>query len=103
MNSNSDFIIKWHSPFTNAFYFIRKGLFTGVKDNAPLLRGSVLDFGCGAKPYRHLFTNASSYIGLDIEKSGHSHEDEQIDVYYDGKIIPFGNEHFDNCIFHRGL
>jgi len=96
MSRKTEFIIKWHSCFTNAFYFIRKRLYEGVWENAPLLKGSVLDFGCGAKPYRELFTNASSYTGLDIEKSGHSHQDEHIDVFYDGKIIPFGEEHFDH-------
>jgi SAM-dependent methyltransferase len=55
----------------------------------------VLDFGCGAKPYAQYFTHTDEYIGLDIEKSGHAHEYEQIDVYYDGKIIPFEENHFD--------
>lgn len=40
--------------------------------------------------------NATSYIGLDIEVSGHSHINENIDVFYDGKTIPFNDNYFDN-------
>ena len=61
-----------------------------------MLKGDVLDFGCGEKPYRNLFTNAASYIGVDIEVSGHSHQGEHIDVFYDGKTLPFPNDHFDH-------
>jgi SAM-dependent methyltransferase len=96
MKSNRDFIIDWRSPFNNPFYFVRKGLYKGLLQTAPLLAGDVLDFGCGQKPYKSLFTNALSYTGLDIEQSGHVHTDEDIDVYYDGKIIPFGDRHFDH-------
>lgn len=55
-----------------------------------------MDFGCGSKPYESLFLNASSYIGVDIEVSGHSHLNEKIDVFYDGKTVPFPDNNFDN-------
>lgn len=35
------------------------------------------------------------YIGIDIEISGHDHSDSQIDLYYDGKNIPFADSSFD--------
>lgn len=54
-----------------------------------------MDFGCGSKPYQSLFTNVTEYVGLDYAGEGHSHEQESIDVYYDGKTIPFENESFD--------
>jgi len=91
-----DFIIKWNSVFTQPAYFIRRGLYRSVRSLAPLLKGKVLDFGCGAKPYESLFTNASSYIGVDIEVSGHDHKNEHIDVYYDGKRLPFEDSSFDH-------
>ena len=96
MKSNRDFIITWKSPFSNPFYFVRRGLYKGLLQTAPLLAGNVLDFGCGQKPYRELFTQAVSYTGLDIEQSGHVHTGEDIDVYYDGKVIPFVDESFDH-------
>ncbi|OSZ82626.1 hypothetical protein CAP35_04995 [Chitinophagaceae bacterium IBVUCB1] len=91
-----NFDIKWYHAFSNPFFFIRNGLYKAINSLAPMLQGNVLDFGCGSKPYKKLFTNASSYIGLDIETSGHSHRNEQIDVYYDGKTIPFADNHFDH-------
>ncbi len=96
MKSNRDFIITWRSPFSNPFYFIRRGLYKGLLETAPRLAGNVLDFGCGQKPYRSLFTNADCYTGLDIEQSGHEHTGEDIDVYYDGKVIPFDDGSFDH-------
>lgn len=80
----------------NAFYFIRNALYKKVKQYAPELNGRLLDFGCGSKPYRSLFTHVSEYIGLDYEGGAHSHANENVDVFYDGKKIPFANESFDS-------
>ncbi len=88
----------WTAFWTCPFFFVRKNLYNNINRFAPSLKGKILDFGCGAKPYKHLFVNCSEYIGLDIESSGHDHTSEDIDVYYDGKVIPFYDETFD-CIF----
>lgn len=79
----------------NPFFFIRKNLFTNINELAPLLTGRVLDFGCGAKPYRSSFVNCEEYIGCDIDMSGHSHENENVDCFYNGKTLPFQDESFD--------
>ncbi|MGQ0739694.1 MAG: class I SAM-dependent methyltransferase [Bacteroidota bacterium] len=84
-------------PLSHRYYFIRKGLLTAIKKHAPALTGKLLDFGCGSKPYQSLF-KLDEYIGLDFEKTGHDHSNEQIDVYYDGKTIPFNNEYFDSIL-----
>src|SRR5262245_45614230 len=81
---------------TNPFYFIRRSLYDKIKQLAPHLHGRLLDFGCGSKPYESRFTNSNEYIGLDFESEGHSHANENIDVIYDGKRIPFDDEHFDS-------
>jgi SAM-dependent methyltransferase len=62
---------------------------------SPELHGRLMDFGCGSKPYKTLFHN-TEYIGVDFEGEGHSHAQESIDVYYDGKTIPFPDAHFDS-------
>jgi len=80
----------------NPFYFIRRSLYEKIKQLAPELDGRLLDFGCGSKPYQSLFVNVSEYIGLDYDSEGHSHASENIDVIYDGKKIPFDDEHFDS-------
>ena len=82
----------------NPLYIIRNGLFKAISKVAPSIRGDVLDFGCGSKPYEALFTNAHSYVGVDIEASGHSHRDSKIDFFYDGKTLPFPDSHFDAVV-----
>lgn len=79
----------------NPFYFIRNALLEKIKLYAPQLSGRILDFGCGSKPYISLFSNATEYIGLDYEGEGHSHVNEDVDVFYDGKKIPFPDASFD--------
>lgn len=83
------------SVFINPFFFIRRGLYRGISKNAGMLNGSLLDFGCGSKPYKNLF-NVEKYVGVDIKSEAHSHEKEPIDVYYNGKSLPFRNEQFDS-------
>lgn len=80
------------------YYFIRKNLYRGILKNAHLLEGKMMDFGCGTKPYKPLFTNAKEYIGVDFNGEGHSHKNEQIDVMYDGKTIPFADNTFDSIL-----
>ena len=82
---------------SHTFYFIRRGLYAAIRQHAGSLNGKLLDFGCGSKPYQSLF-NVESYTGLDFEKTGHDHSNEQIDVFYDGKTIPFGDGHFDSVL-----
>lgn len=81
---------------TSAFYFIRNELYKKIKQHAPQLKGKLLDFGCGSKPYQSLFTNVSEYIGLDYNGEGHSHANENVDVFYDGNTIPFPDACFDS-------
>jgi SAM-dependent methyltransferase len=65
---------------------------------APRVSGSVLDFGCGSKPYEMLFTAATSYVGLDMVATGHDHKDSKVDVFYDGKALPFPDKEFDAVV-----
>lgn len=77
-------------------YLTRKRLLEGIAKHSGKMYGSLLDFGCGSKPYASLFSNVVTYTGLDFENPGHSHQNESIDVFYDGKTIPFGEETFDS-------
>lgn len=56
-----------------------------------------MDFGCGSKPYKSII-QVEDYIGVDFENEGHPHHNEQIDVFYDGKKIPFNAETFDSVL-----
>lgn len=88
----------YNPSFSHPLYYIRKGLYNKISLYSRELNGRLMDFGCGSKPYQSLFTNVTEYIGLDYAGEGHSHEQESIDVYYDGKTIPFENETFDSVL-----
>jgi SAM-dependent methyltransferase len=57
----------------------------------------VLDVGCGSKPYRLEFSQAEKYIGIDVPTSGHNHSTSQMDLFFDGRRLPFPKLSFD-CI-----
>lgn len=78
----------------NANYFIKRGIYKGILRHAGKMKGKLLDFGCGNKPYKDLF-RVEEYIGLDIANEAHDHSQESIEVLYDGKKIPFEDGHFD--------
>ncbi len=89
------FIPRWYSVFINPFFIIRYRLYEQLASTAKAFRGgSLLDFGCGAKPYRSLF-DVERYVGVDIENPGHPHLTEEVDVFYDGKTLPFEGRSFD--------
>lgn len=81
--------------FFNSRYIVRKNLYFHIKELAKCAEGDILDFGCGSKPYKELFSHCKSYVGCDIETSGHDHAKEKIDYYYDGKTLPFADGTFD--------
>ncbi len=91
----SDFNPRFLGLFFNPFYFSRSALYRGIKSNSQLMKGVMLDFGCGSKPYKDLFI-VDEYIGLDFDNSGHDHRDENIDYFYDGKKLPFEDSSFDS-------
>lgn len=79
----------------NPAYLIRRGLAEAIRKRAHKMDGTLLDFGCGARPYEALF-NVEKYIGLDIEVSGHPSEGKKPDIYYDGKRIPLDDASVDH-------
>lgn len=84
--------------FLSPTYLIRSRLWTHISRHAPEVKGKVLDFGCGSKPYEGLFVQCESYVGVDLAKSGHNHNDSKVDVFWDGKTLPFGDNYFDACV-----
>lgn len=76
-------------------YLTRNRLLKSISRYAHLLDGHLMDFGCGTKPYRSLF-NVAEYTGVDFENPGHPHLNEKIDIFYDGKHIPFPDGTFDS-------
>lgn len=84
-------------PFSHT-YIIRRELFTNIRQLSQHISGHTLDVGCGSKPYQDLFENATKYIGVDIQTSGHCHADSNVDVFYDGQHLPFPDNDFDSVV-----
>ncbi len=88
-------IPSWISVMINSNYFISRGIANGIRKNAHYMTGKMMDFGCGIKPYRSLFS-VVDHVGVDIENTGHSNSRVFVDKFYDGKTIPFESEYFDS-------
>ena len=58
---------KWYSVLLNPYFINRFSLFSEIKKFALLTPpdATILDVGCGIKPYRQLFKSAT-YTGIDI-------------------------------------
>ena len=96
--NEQEFLTNRLSLIINPVYILRKGLVKAIERNKHFVTGDVLDFGCGSKPYRSLFKNAKSYIGVDVLSSGHDHSRSLIDVIFDGTNLPFPNNTFDTVV-----
>ena len=92
--SNPSFI----GIFINPFYFIKKGLYDSIKKNSNFIKGDILDIGCGSKPYEKIFKKKEKYIGIDIKDSSHNHKNSKVDIYYDGRNIPFEDNSFESVV-----
>ena len=87
----------WYGIFFNPFFLTRKGLFQAIKKNSHYIKGKVLDFGCGNKPYAAVF-DTDQYTGLDYDTEiSRKNLKQGVDVLYDGRNIPFADEHFDSA------
>lgn len=85
--------------FINPFYFARKGLFKGIIDFLPELKGNLLDVGCGSKPYE-AYCSVNTYVGLEID-TPENRKNKKADYYYDGKTFPFKNTSFDSLMCNQ--
>lgn len=99
----------WRQQFTpnawglvvNPYYFARRGLYRGLAEFFPGLRGRVLDVGCGRKPYRHLVP-AADYVGLELD-TAELRELGAADLYYSGGSFPVPDASVDAVICSQVL
>lgn len=62
--------------------------------------GHLLDLGCGEMPYKQIVMNASPvsvYTGVDIHNEIYQKKIKP-DAYWDGKTIPFPDQHFETVM-----
>jgi SAM-dependent methyltransferase len=83
------------------FYLARRALWKGMVEVGALCGGSLLDVGCGSKPYRRLFP-VKEYIGLEID-SPLTRLRAVAESYYDGETFPFDPGRFDVVLCNQVL
>lgn len=81
----------------NPLFIIRYHLFNTLKKSLKEISGIVLDFGCGASPYQS-FIKAEKYIKVDFANESHPIGNAVIDIFYDGKTLPFKDNMFDSIL-----
>ena len=96
------------SPYFIAKYYILKDI-KGVLDEYSF-NGTLLDLGCGEKPYKSLFDNITEYVGIDFKNysinkdfTGEVPESYFADDYLDTFILPYSDESFDNVVAFQVL
>lgn len=93
----------WLGPFVNPFYFARLELYKAVQSFANAVSGSLLDVGCGSKPYESIFTNrVDRYLGLDID-TPMTRQRGIADYFYTGKQFPLDSSSFDVVLCNQVL
>jgi len=85
----------------NPFYFARAGLAESIAGFSRLLKGRLIDIGCGSMPYKKLFM-VDDYVGLDID-SEVTRNRRVADQLYDGKVFPFPSNSFDSALCNQVL
>lgn len=77
-------------------YWVRSSILQALRQFLPLIRGSLLDVGCGIMPYREMIIKdapwITRYIGLDIETDIYK---APVDLRWDGKRIPLADASVD--------
>jgi SAM-dependent methyltransferase len=70
-----------------------------LKPNLRRLEGSLLDVGCGERPFRCFIPSGVRYVGLDVPGSAAFGMGRQPDVVlFDGLTIPFPDNSWDNIL-----
>jgi len=80
------------------FYYVRTAILKSLTEFLPTFFGSLLDIGCGIKPYRDYILDNNkdvvSYTGVDI---GVRDTNNAPEVLWDGTMLPLDSDSFD-CI-----
>lgn len=98
--------------FLSPHFIIKYYLYRDIKEVVKKynFQGTLLDVGCGNKPYKHLFGKITSYLGIDFKKysKNKTFTKEKPDIffstgYYKTLRLPFRNSSFDNVVSFQVL
>jgi len=100
----TDFLIRKYLANRPLFHaFIRPQEGSLFFENSPLIKGKVLDYGCGDGFFAKIvFDKMRIDVGLDLKnsraKTAEKEKTYQKIAYYDGLHIPFPDKHFQSII-----
>lgn len=87
----------WLMGWLDPLHIARRLLRQAMETRAHYARGWLLDVGCGQRPYCDVFAHVDRYVGLDIPPNG------RVDVYGDGRALPFRDAVFDTVLCNEVL
>ena len=91
----SEFLDPRLTPYSVDFFLHKRPILEAVKRSVASLKGTLLDIGCGIKPYKRLL-ECDSHIGIDVPAT--VNRATTIDCFYDGSALPFRNGTFDSVL-----
>ncbi len=98
--------------FFSPHFIIKYYLYSDIKTVIDKydFEGTLLDVGCGDKPYKHLFGKITSYQGIDFKNysKNKTFNQNKPDIYFDTNYnktlkLPFGDNSFDNVVSFQVL
>lgn len=85
------------TPF-HAGYWVRTRIDYAISANAKVAHGTLLDIGCGSKPFEQTFEPyIEKYIGLEYSPES-GYRGNRADVCGDAAFLPFADESFDTIL-----
>jgi len=79
-------------------YIILKDLSSAIARYAEKIHGTVIDYGCGLKPYAELFYRVNEYIGADFKDNPYA------DIHFDDMArIPYFGRNCDSIVSFQVL
>ena len=89
--------VKFRHSRLDSSYLVNRFLYDKLQECSDYFRGSLLDIGCGNKPYFQYFaSSAEEWIGIDYPASPWEHT--RADIYADALFLPFKNCAFDTVL-----
>lgn len=85
--------LSWLDPWHLANHRLREAMV----ECAPHVHGQLLDMGCGAKPYRDIFT-VDGYVGVDLPGAAGT-----VDAFASVLALPFADASFDTVLSNEVL
>jgi SAM-dependent methyltransferase len=95
-------------PSFLSHYYIRRDVQSTLSNYK--FGGTILDYGCGQKPYVNLFKDCINYVGIDLPgySANKDFQSGKPDYFFGKRFLkdfklPFGNDSFDHCVAFQVL